>query len=134
MQQKTLAKIDAKRHITHEGGHTVHIHWNEHTFCLSRTDFTDLAQALKDGMFADYADFGAFSVVWVDNTNIEVWLNDVCLHLSQTEYRTLTNAALMTETRLHGFRTTRQHNQRHTVTVQTVSRIRPPRPLRHYEN
>lgn len=134
MQRKTLAKIDAKRQITHEGGHTVHIMWDEQLFNIPRTEFNELVRVLKAGQHADYADCGEYSVVRVDDNSFELWLDDTCMTLTSNEYRILTNAVLTTETRLHGFRTTSERPSRQKYQLTPIAVIRPPRPVRRYEN
>jgi hypothetical protein len=99
-----LASINTRRHMLHEAGQVVHIHWDEHQFTLTRANFVSLVRVLEQGVNNPYADEGRYSVVQVDDEVREVWIENACLSLNHREYRALLNAALTTETRLHGFR------------------------------
>jgi len=99
-----LASINTRRHMLHEAGQVVHIHWDDHHFTLPRADFIRLVRVLEQGLKQPYAEEGRYSVVQVDDDVREVWVDRTCLSLNQRDYRALLNAALTTETRLHGFR------------------------------
>lgn len=99
-----LATINTRRHLRHEAGQLVHLHWDEHQITLTRADFVSFVRVLEQGANQLYADAGRYSVVQVDDEVREVWLGNICLILTTPDYRALLNAALTTETRLHGFR------------------------------
>ncbi len=135
MNAKVIARIGHTRQITHDKGHTVHINWDGQYTSLSRAQFTDLVRTLERGEHHLYASEGGCSIVNVDDAAYEVWIDDQCLNVCRDELRSLRNAALTTETRLHGFRTayvTRPARPR--VDMKPIATIRPLKPVRHYSN
>jgi|GEM_PF-4959517 len=104
MNVQLLAAINDSRHITHDAGQVVYLNWDGHQFCLERSRFNCFVRALEYGSRQLFAGDGCYSVVQVDNDVREVWIDKTCLTLNHDEFRALLNAALTTETRLHGFR------------------------------
>lgn len=126
MNSQVLASINPTRHITHEAGKVVYIHWDQHQFSLTRSRFVHLVRALEHGSKRMYAEEDGQTVVQVDEDLREVWIEDSCILVNRHEYRALLNAALRTETRLHGFHTMQQDNSGERLL--TLYRI--PRPTR----
>lgn len=120
-----LATINTRRHMLHENGQVVHIHWDDHQFTLARADFAGLVRALEQGVQQPYAEEGRYSVVQVDDDAREVWVGHICLALNDRDYRALLNAALTTETRLHGFRPQKPPQEK--IVIHPVSILRRPR-------
>ncbi len=120
-----LATINTRRHMQHEAGQIVHIRWDEHHFTLARDQFVCLARALEQGINQPYAEEGRYSVVQVDDDTRDVWIEYTCLSLNQREYRALLNAALTTETRLHGFRPQKPPQEK--IVTHPISILRRPR-------
>lgn len=117
MTPQLLASISTDRHITHRAGQTVFINWDNRRFSLPRARFVRLVRALEHGAHWLYAENEAFSVVHVDDDRCEVWIENSCLTLDRREYRALLNAALRTETRLHGYRVVNELEPTHRLTV-----------------
>ena len=117
-----LATINTRRHMLHEAGQVVHIHWDEHQFTLTRADFVSLVRVLELGANQPYAEEGRYSAVQVDDDVREVWVDRACLSLNHREYRALLNAGLTTETRLHGFRP--QKPSKEKVAIHPIPLIR----------
>jgi hypothetical protein len=123
-----LANIDTRRHIDHEAGQVVHLHWDTHHFRLTRANFTNLVHALERGAQRLYACEGRYNIVQVDDDVREIWIGKTCLSLNSADYRALLNAALTTETRLHGFRPPAPPLEK--IAIQPVATMRAPRPAR----
>jgi hypothetical protein len=104
MNYQKLATITPNRHFMHEQGKTVYLCWDDDRFCLSRAQLSQFARALEHGSRYLYAESGHYSVVHVDDDVREIWMGTEFITLSANDYRALLNAALTTETRLHGFR------------------------------
>lgn len=104
MIHKPLATITTQRRLSHAAGETVTLHWDDHQFRLSRVALSRFARVLEQGKSQLYAAKKGFSVVTVDDETREVWIGKTCIALNPREYRSLLNAALRTETRLHGLR------------------------------
>lgn len=102
MNHSPLAVINPQRRLSHVEGKKVTIHWDEHQFHITRAALSRFARVLEQGRVQLYAAKKGFSVVAVDGETREVWVGKTCLTLSQREYRSLLNAVLRTETRLHG--------------------------------
>lgn len=134
MATKILAKINAARTITHKAGQTVYLGWDEHDFCFTRRDFMCFVDVLRRGSGVLYAACDGYIAVQVDDDTHEVWLRDVCLHLTRREYNTLLNAALTTETRLYGFRAEPLPSAIDGINVKQIATVRPPRAVRFYPN
>jgi hypothetical protein len=124
--QKRLASINPTRHLTHEKGQQVNLWWDDQAFHLSRRQFGQFVRALERGARYLFAEFGAYCVVHVDDDLRELWLEGRCITLTRADYRALLNAALTTETRLHGFRDTQPDLTPHP---KHVSCYRPPRAI-----
>lgn len=124
----TLATINTHRHMRHEGGQVVHIHWDKHQFTLTRVDFVRFVRVLEQGANQLYAGEGRYSVVQVDDDVREVWIENTCLSLKHIEYRALLNAALTTETRLHGFRPQKPPQEK--IVIHPISIVRRLRQAR----
>lgn len=104
MIHKPLATITTQRRLSHAAGETVTLHWDDHQFRLSRVALSRFARVLEQGKSQLYVAKKGFSVVSVDDETREVWIGKTCIALNPREYRSLLNAALRTETRLHGLR------------------------------
>jgi hypothetical protein len=134
MNSRLIAQIGTTRQITHDKGHTVHISWDGQHATLSREQFTDLVCTLERSEQDLYSSAGGCSVVNVDDITYEVWIDDYCLNLHHDELRSLLNAVLTTETRLHGFRVAVTRPVLPAVETQLVATIRPVKPVQHYCN
>lgn len=104
MIHKSLATITTQRRLSHAAGETITLQWDDHQFRLSRAALSRFARVLEQGKSQLYAAKKGFSVVAVDDETREVWIGKSCIALNPREYRSLLNAALRTETRLHGLR------------------------------
>ncbi len=127
MNYQLLATINDHRQITHEAGKIVCIQWDEYQFRLMRSSFSHFARVLEYGSQRPYVGKNHYSVVQVDDELREVWIENTCLSLNHREYRALLNAALRTETRLHGFRAPDQKRQETFNELSTLYRL--PRPI-----
>ncbi|MBL8120100.1 MAG: hypothetical protein J0L63_20310 [Anaerolineae bacterium] len=134
MNQKHLATISPQRHISHEDGRLIRVQWDEQSFEIRREAFADFVHALERGMLLPYAEIGDFSVVHVDDERREIWLGKACLQVSHAEYRTLLNAALRTETRLHGFKLNSETQTADAIELRPFVQFQRPQPIRLYWN
>lgn len=128
MNHQLLATINDNRQIMHEAGQIVYINWDEYRFRIGRSSFSHFARVLERGLNRLYVAKRDYSVVQVDDDFREVWIENTCLSLTSREYRALLNAALTTETRLHGFRTPDQEGE--STTAESSIIYRAPRPIR----
>lgn len=127
MNHKSLATITTQRRLSHAAGETVTLHWDDHQFRLSRAALSRFARVLEQGKTQLYAAKKGFSVVVVDEETREVWIGKSCIALNPREYRSLLNAALRTETRLHGLRgAIPQEQESHP---EQGIHFHPPKPL-----
>ncbi len=104
MNQHLLASISENRRLSHREGQVVYMTWDHQQFCFTRAGLSQFARALELGRTRLYAGSGDTCVVTVDDETREVWIGKQCLALQPRDYHALLNAALRTETRLHGFR------------------------------
>ncbi len=111
MNFQLLAAIDHRRHITHDSGQIVRIHWENHRFSLDHAAFIRLVRALESGLTRHYVGGVTCCVVRVDDDLREVWIGKTCLALNRQDYRALLNAAWRTETRLLGVRKVSQQER-----------------------
>lgn len=128
MIHKSLATITTQRRLSHAAGEIVTLHWDDHQFRLSRAALSRFARVLEQGKTQLYAAKKGFSVVAVDDETREVWIGKSCISLNPREYRSLLNAALHTETRLHGLRGAIPSEQESRP--EPSIRFRAPEPLR----
>ena len=128
MSLRTLATINSNRQITHEAGETIYIHWDEHLFIIPRPSFIRLVRTLEYGSHLPYAGNDCYSVVQVDDNLREVWIGEKFLPMNANEYRALLNAALKTETRLHGFQATAPCTEE-TPAAKPALTLHRPRPI-----
>lgn len=126
---KLLASITPQRQLTHEQGKRVHLFWDDKHFRMARAEFGQFVRALERGMRYLYAEKGVYCVVHVDDDQREIWLGERCITLTRKDYRALLNAALTTETRLHGFRDPQASTTPFPAQLQ-ISRYRPLRAMR----
>lgn len=103
-RKQSLAQMRTDRRLYQDDEQNIYLEWEQLVFPFTRPQFAQWVAVLEQGQKADFAERGPFTVVWEDATRCEVWINNRCLGLTQTEYKKLVNAALRTETRLHGTR------------------------------
>ena len=136
MNYSKLAKITPERLIA-RNERSVHILWDGHNFELSRAEFVRTLRTLERGLEESFAEDDVCSVVHVDNQQVELWIENVCLRLTWREYAKLINAMLTSETRLHGVKFEGENHakpQKRTVDIRPVMTIRPPKPPLNYKN
>ncbi len=131
MPYRSLATINHNRSLTHDAGQIVYLNWDDHSFSFTRAGFSRFARALQRGAVRLYAGQRDYCVVAVDSDLRDVWIEDTCLTLDWRDYRSLLNATLTTETRLHGFRAPRQPQDE--AAEPTICYCAPA-PLRFYWN
>ena len=127
MNPQLLASISHSRHITHEAGQIVHLNWDSQQFSLQRPSFVQFVRTLESGYKSQFAEDDDYSVVQVDDDVRDVWIENSCISVNRAEYRALLDAALRTETRLHGFRVTDLSDERD---YRRFTLYRLPRPTR----
>jgi hypothetical protein len=124
---KILAKINPSRTLSIVED-TILLQWDDREFHLDYHTFLRLVRTLEQGKTCDYADCPGCAFVRVDRELHEVWIANECLTLHQREFRLLLNAALSTETRLHGVMKSTP-DPLAEVTMRPVGAWRMPRAL-----
>lgn len=131
---KKLATISDVRTFNLTADHRIELLWDNQRFTLGYDQFVGLARTLEAARHSFYVRHCGCTCVRVDDTEHELWLGKTCITLSGDDYRALRDAALQTETRLHGLLRSLPTEPAPVPNLRMVGVWRAPREIAHCQN